>query len=235
MLRAAVMLGRRLLSCAPAPHALRLNHGFAHSGIARERGRFVEGVIATRALTGKRLAKGVRRSATDKHALAATRPLGELLTRRRNRNKFCQFPLSGIGETTGTSETSACPDSPICPGGPDSLAQAHCAPPSFLVIFTIGVSCRTTAPPVQMKTRNRGFAIRTPLRSPVSHSRGRKYARMNTRQAQGRPPLSEPSTLRRVFVLSWPLQCAGEEWTKRCVTFRARGVCHTHSAISSTQ
>ena len=36
--------------------------------------------------------QGVRRSATDNHALAATRPLGELLTRRRNRNKFSPVP-----------------------------------------------------------------------------------------------------------------------------------------------
>ena len=42
--------------------------------------------------------------------------------------------VPGTAETSVTSETIACPGSPICPGGPDSLAQAHCAPPSFSVI-----------------------------------------------------------------------------------------------------
>ena len=53
MLRAAVMLGRSLLSCDPAPHTLRYIHCFARIEIAQKRRRFVVPLITRRAISNQ--------------------------------------------------------------------------------------------------------------------------------------------------------------------------------------
>ena len=74
MLRAAVMLGRRLLSCAPAPHTLRYIHGFARIEIAQKRRCFVVPLITRRAISNQILLILLILSKTSTRSTCSTRP-----------------------------------------------------------------------------------------------------------------------------------------------------------------
>ena len=73
MLRAAVMLGRRLLSCAPAPHTLRYIHDFARIEIAQERRCFVVPLISRRAISNQILLILLILSKTSTRSTCSTR------------------------------------------------------------------------------------------------------------------------------------------------------------------
>ena len=73
MLRAAVMLGRRLLSCAPAPHTLRYIHGFARIEIAQKRRCFVVPLIMRRAISNQILFILLILSKTSTRSTCSTR------------------------------------------------------------------------------------------------------------------------------------------------------------------
>ena len=74
MLRAAVMLGRSLLSCAPAPHTLCYIHGFARIEIAQERRCFVVPLISRRAISNQILLILLILSKTSTRSTCSTRP-----------------------------------------------------------------------------------------------------------------------------------------------------------------
>ena len=73
MLRAAVMLGRRLLSCAPAPHTLRYIHDFARIEIAQKRRCFVVPLITRRAISNQILLILLILSKTSTRSTCSTR------------------------------------------------------------------------------------------------------------------------------------------------------------------
>ena len=73
MLRAAVMLGRSLLSCDPAPHTLRYIHGFARIEIAQERRCFVVPLISRRAISNQILLILLILSKTSTRSTCSTR------------------------------------------------------------------------------------------------------------------------------------------------------------------
>ena len=73
ILRAAVMLGRSLLSCAPAPPALRYIHGFARIEIAQKRRCFVVPLITRRAISNQILLILLILSKTSTRSTCSTR------------------------------------------------------------------------------------------------------------------------------------------------------------------
>ena len=73
MLRAAVMLGRSLLSCDPAPHTLRYIHGFARIEIAQKRRCFVVPLITRRAISNQILLILLILSKTSTRSTCSTR------------------------------------------------------------------------------------------------------------------------------------------------------------------